>query len=268
MECADGSNVVIEYNSSPGVQGISKEIKKNMFDIVFEKIDSYIKKYAKYKGAGNNSLKEKRNCYTEYNRDVVDTLRKEWYSLSDTRQKILEKCLEIQPGMYYEPHGKDSPETGLDCSGLVKYVYREVTGKILPSMCAKYFTSFKDDEYEQIDKKDLLPGDIGIKNESTILNHCGIYAGDNTCLKADCVIYIILEFRTYRLVIRQWKFIKRNSFVNAHKNKLSNNSVSIPEWNSLLNKVVSCIGSIGKSLFSRILHPGCVEFHSINHAFK
>ena len=179
MECADGSNVVIEYNSSPGVQGISKEIKKNMFDIVFEKIDSYIKKYAKYKGAGNNSLKEKRNCYTEYNRDVVDTLRKEWYSLSDTRQKILEKCLEIQPGMYYEPHGKDSPETGLDCSGLVKYVYREVTGKILPSMCAKYFTSFKDDEYEQIDKKDLLPGDIGIKNESTILNHCGIYAGDN-----------------------------------------------------------------------------------------
>ena len=24
----------------------------------------------------------------------------------------------------------------------------------------------------------LLPGDIGIKNESTIMNHCGIYAGD------------------------------------------------------------------------------------------
>ena len=33
MDCEDGSNVVIEYNSSPGVQGISQQIKKNMFTL-------------------------------------------------------------------------------------------------------------------------------------------------------------------------------------------------------------------------------------------
>ena len=34
MECKDGRNVVIEYNSSPGVQGISQQIGKNMFSII------------------------------------------------------------------------------------------------------------------------------------------------------------------------------------------------------------------------------------------
>ena len=43
MECKgekDGvENVVIEYNSSPGVQGISEQIKKNLFTIIFDKIN-------------------------------------------------------------------------------------------------------------------------------------------------------------------------------------------------------------------------------------
>ena len=51
MDCEDEigkqENVVIEYNSSPGVEGISKQIKKNMFSIVFEKIQEGIKRNVK-----------------------------------------------------------------------------------------------------------------------------------------------------------------------------------------------------------------------------
>lgn len=48
MDCVneidEHENVVIEYNSSPGVEGISKQIKKNMFDVVFEKINEHLPK--------------------------------------------------------------------------------------------------------------------------------------------------------------------------------------------------------------------------------
>ena len=47
MECKniydETENVVIEYNSSPGVNGISEQIKKNMFLVVFEKINEHLK---------------------------------------------------------------------------------------------------------------------------------------------------------------------------------------------------------------------------------
>lgn len=42
MACEDGSNVVIEYNSSPGVEGISKQMKKNMFSIILDIIRKHI----------------------------------------------------------------------------------------------------------------------------------------------------------------------------------------------------------------------------------
>ena len=48
MECKNErgniENVVIEYNSSPGVQGISQQIKKNLFSIIFEKINDKLPK--------------------------------------------------------------------------------------------------------------------------------------------------------------------------------------------------------------------------------
>ena len=46
-----------------------------------------------------------------------------------------------------------------------------------PNMCVDFFTIFTDNDWERISVDDLKPGDIGVKNESTILNHCGIYAG-------------------------------------------------------------------------------------------
>ncbi len=48
MDCVDEldnhENLVIEYNSSPGVEGISKQLKKNMFSLIFEKINTGISK--------------------------------------------------------------------------------------------------------------------------------------------------------------------------------------------------------------------------------
>ena len=35
-----------------------------------------------------------------------------------------------------------------------------------------------------ISADELQPGDIGVKNESTIMNHCGIYAGDGKWFEA------------------------------------------------------------------------------------
>jgi len=46
MECINDDetdNVVIEYNSSPGVEGISQQIKRNMFEVIFEKINKNLK---------------------------------------------------------------------------------------------------------------------------------------------------------------------------------------------------------------------------------
>lgn len=178
MECNDGSNVVIEYNSSPGVQGISRQIKKNMFDVVFDKIDAYMKKNAIYWTDKFEFGDDKGKCFTEYSPEVVKKLREEWSSLSEKRKALLEKCLTLQPGLYYKIHGKDKPDHGLDCSGYVKWVAEKSIGVKLPDMCAKYFRMNSDNDFEMVKKSDLKPGDIGVKNDTTILNHCGIYAGD------------------------------------------------------------------------------------------
>lgn len=62
MDCEDESgnkeNVVIEYNSSPGVEGISKQIKKNMFSIIFEKITKNLKPIKENKETNISTINE------------------------------------------------------------------------------------------------------------------------------------------------------------------------------------------------------------------
>lgn len=179
MECKDGRNVVIEYNSSPGVQGISQQIGKNMFSIVFKKVNDYINKYAIYWTDKFHYGDDKGKCFTQYDPVIVDKLKQEWDKLSKKRQTVLNKCLTVQPGMYYKLHGKTNPDMGLDCSGYNAWIFKKTLNVELPSKCVDYFTIFSDSDWERIDKSELKPGDIGVKNESTILNHCGIYAGDD-----------------------------------------------------------------------------------------
>lgn len=177
MDCEDGSNVVIEYNSSPGVQGISQQIKKNMFDVVMDKINDYFKNY-KDKDLTVEEYAKHTHAYVQYDPEAIENLKKtEWENISEYRKKIMDECLTFVPGTQYKLHGKDNPCDGLDCSGYVKRVFKESLDMKLPDMCVEYF-QVRDIKCIPINKKQLKPGDIGILNNTTKNNHMGIYAGD------------------------------------------------------------------------------------------
>ena len=76
--------------------------------------------------------------------------------------------------------GGTSPETGLDCSGLVRYVFSQVTGVTLPhsSQAISRVGS-------RVSVDDLQPGDLVFFNTRRFaFSHVGIYLGDNRFLHA------------------------------------------------------------------------------------
>ena len=71
-------------------------------------------------------------------------------------------------------YGGTSPETGLDCSGLVRYVFKEAWGADLPRTSAEISRVG-----EKVDKGDLQPGDLVFYNTLRRgFSHVGIYLGD------------------------------------------------------------------------------------------
>ncbi len=82
-------------------------------------------------------------------------------------------------GIHYKLGGS-SPEHGLDCSGLVRYVFREADGTELPRTSSEISRVG-----EKIDKKDLQPGDLVFFNTlKRTFSHVGIYLGDNKFIHA------------------------------------------------------------------------------------
>ena len=76
--------------------------------------------------------------------------------------------------------GGNSPENGLDCSGLVRYVFKQSNGIDLPRTSVEMSRVG-----EQIDKKDLQPGDLVFFNTlRRTFSHVGIYLGDNKFIHA------------------------------------------------------------------------------------
>lgn len=71
-------------------------------------------------------------------------------------------------------YGGNSPDTGLDCSGLVRYVFKEALGTELPR------TSLEIAHVgEKIKPADLQPGDLVFYNTLRRgFSHVGIYLGD------------------------------------------------------------------------------------------
>jgi cell wall-associated NlpC family hydrolase len=77
-------------------------------------------------------------------------------------------------GVHYK-FGGNSPDMGMDCSGLVRYVFKEVMGKDLPR---------RSEEISQvgsaIESDELRPGDLVFFNTlKRAFSHVGIYLGAN-----------------------------------------------------------------------------------------
>ena len=76
--------------------------------------------------------------------------------------------------------GGATPATGLDCSGLVQFVFQQVTGVTLPRS-AKEMSRLGD----KIALADLQPGDLVFFNTRRFaFSHVGIYLGDNRFIHA------------------------------------------------------------------------------------
>jgi hypothetical protein len=77
-------------------------------------------------------------------------------------------------------YGGETPERGLDCSGLVRYVFQEVTGVTLPRT-AKEMSRIG----TRVGLDDLRVGDLVFFNTRRFaFSHVGLYLGDNRFIHA------------------------------------------------------------------------------------
>ncbi|MBV6474853.1 MAG: hypothetical protein MOGDAGHF_00349 [Rhodocyclaceae bacterium] len=82
-------------------------------------------------------------------------------------------------GVHYR-RGGESPETGFDCSGLVRHVFRESLGLILPRTSRDISKVG-----ETIHRDELQPGDLVFFNTLRRgFSHVGIYLGDHRFVHA------------------------------------------------------------------------------------
>lgn len=71
--------------------------------------------------------------------------------------------------------GGSTPETGLDCSGMVRYVFKQALGRDLPRSAAEM-----SQVSQTIQANELQPGDLVFYNTMRRgFSHVGIYLGDN-----------------------------------------------------------------------------------------
>jgi cell wall-associated NlpC family hydrolase len=77
-------------------------------------------------------------------------------------------------------YGGNTPEDGLDCSGLVRHVFQEVTGVTLPRTSKELARVGK-----EVKRADLKPGDLVFFNTRRFaFSHVGIYLGDDRFIHA------------------------------------------------------------------------------------
>lgn len=71
--------------------------------------------------------------------------------------------------------GGNSPDTGFDCSGLIRYVYSQITGQALPHTAHDLSRVG-----ETVDRTELQPGDLVFFNTlRRPFSHVGIYLGES-----------------------------------------------------------------------------------------
>ena len=76
--------------------------------------------------------------------------------------------------------GGNTPDQGLDCSGLIRYVFQQATGISLPRSDREQARMG-----ESIKRDDLQPGDLVFFNTRRFqFSHVGLYIGDNRFIHA------------------------------------------------------------------------------------
>ncbi|MDO8652296.1 MAG: C40 family peptidase [Undibacterium sp.] len=101
--------------------------------------------------------------------------------LRDRASDLTVKAMDML-GIRYK-RGGNTPENGLDCSGFVRYVFKDALGAELPR------TSNEISKVgEHIEVKDLQPGDLVFYNTLRRgFSHVGIYLGDNKFIHSPSV---------------------------------------------------------------------------------
>ena len=106
--------------------------------------------------------------------DVTNVATGAWHAAQDLTTRALDLL-----GIRYK-WGGTTPKSGLDCSGLVQFVFQEVTGVTLPRS-ARELSRIG----ESVARDDLKPGDLVFFNTRRFAySHVGIYLGDNRFIHA------------------------------------------------------------------------------------
>ncbi len=99
-------------------------------------------------------------------------------SWQDKAQEVLINALSLT-GIHYK-YGGNSPATGFDCSGFVRYVFRNAANLSLPPTARAIAQIGK-----SVKKDELQPGDLVFFNTlKSAFSHVGIYLGDNKFIHA------------------------------------------------------------------------------------
>lgn len=113
----------------------------------------------------NSSFEEISKLYYDAQKNNM-TVRKYrgFYDIGDEREDIVKTAMGAIGKISYQWGAKSTSEempSQLDCSGFVQWVYRAVQGKTDETLAS---TASIGSTYEQIQKDELKPGDIGMKN--------------------------------------------------------------------------------------------------------
>jgi cell wall-associated NlpC family hydrolase len=98
--------------------------------------------------------------------------------LFDRTQELIMHALAFSPVRY--KWGGNTPETGMDCSGYVRFVFQEAAGIMLPHNAYSMSQQGK-----SIGRNQMRPGDLVFFNTlKRTFSHVGIYLGDNRFIHA------------------------------------------------------------------------------------
>jgi cell wall-associated NlpC family hydrolase len=119
-----------------------------------------------------------------------------FHGLTDRASELAMQAMALI-GIPYK-YGGTSPEQGMDCSGLVRYVFKEAWDTNLPR------TSEEISQLGQrIEAHDLRPGDLVFYNTlRRAFSHVGIYLGDNRFIHSPSQGG---EVRIERMDVNYWK---------------------------------------------------------------